>query len=370
MLTSRALRLCIGVAAGLLLLWVLAWLALSPLLKWQLQTRGSELLGRELRVGGVEFAPASLALTLHDLSIAGAEGAEAPQLQVQRVFIDLMHVLCVWRRIAALRSCAWLRLARLSTAATTSTTCCALRRRRSGSRAQRFALQPESRRRRVQLTIVLSAHACAAAADAGAALPVEPADDLQVTVEPRLAFELDGSRFDNQGRTTPFAEGRTSEFQIRFDALALEPLWAYLPDAVPLRPVGGSLSADLKLNFEQPPQQPPKVELSGLIELHRLDLLDPDKQPLLSWEKLQVQLGVTARTWRRCSSTARLLCAARPMVRPWLASGGGAAAQPAAVDAPAPWQLQLDALALQGAQVRGFTRRCNPRPRPARATSR
>ena len=53
--------------------------------------------------------------------------------------------------------------------------------------------------------------------------------DLQVKVEPRLAFELNGAAFDNQGRSTPFAEGRASEFDIRFDALDLSPMWAYLP---------------------------------------------------------------------------------------------------------------------------------------------
>ena len=31
-------------------------------------------------------------------------------------------------------------------------------------------------------------------------------DHLQVKVEPRLAFELNGSAFDNHGQSTPFAQ--------------------------------------------------------------------------------------------------------------------------------------------------------------------
>ena len=71
---SRMLRLLGWGALVLVLLWGVAWLAVPPLLKWQLETRGSELLGRELRVDEVRFAPATLALTLQGLRLAGAPG--------------------------------------------------------------------------------------------------------------------------------------------------------------------------------------------------------------------------------------------------------------------------------------------------------
>ena len=61
---------------------------MPPLLKWQLETRGSQLLGRQLRVGQIQFSPIALTLTLRELSMASASG-DAPQLQVERLFVDL-----------------------------------------------------------------------------------------------------------------------------------------------------------------------------------------------------------------------------------------------------------------------------------------
>ena len=74
MTKARVLRLSMWALLALLLTWLIGWLALPPLLKWQLQTRGSALLGRELSVGDVRFVPMTLQLTLRDLAVAGAPG--------------------------------------------------------------------------------------------------------------------------------------------------------------------------------------------------------------------------------------------------------------------------------------------------------
>src|SRR5262252_7700075 len=77
--------------AALLLLWGLLWLAVPPLLKSQLQTRLSDLLGRPVTVGSVQFAPWSLQLTLRDFTIGAAPTAPAqtpPLLHVDRLYAD------------------------------------------------------------------------------------------------------------------------------------------------------------------------------------------------------------------------------------------------------------------------------------------
>ena len=91
MLKSRALRALAWAVGAVVLLILTAWLALPPLLKWQLETRGSELLGRQLSVAEVKFSPFELALTLKQLAMAAAPGGEAsaPQLQVERLFVDI-----------------------------------------------------------------------------------------------------------------------------------------------------------------------------------------------------------------------------------------------------------------------------------------
>ena len=368
MAKSRALRLLIGALLALLLAWGLAWLALPPLLKWQLETRGSQMLGREIRVGDVQFVPHTLALTLRDLSVAAAPGSagDAPQLQIGRLFVDL-DARSLWRRapvIAALEVDApRLHLARLAEG-----------RYDIDDLLQRFAAKPSDppaeparfalfnlrvadgefgfddrqvgrthvlRKLRLDLPFLSN-------------LP----DDLQVKVEPRLAFELNGSHFDNHGRSTPFAEGRASELEIRFDALDLAPMWAYLPASLPLQPAGGKLSADLNLRFEQPRGTEPRVELQGRLELRELRLQPPGGAPLLAWQSLRMQLADLRPLQRRVVLDSLQLDGALLNLRRE-ASGqlelqrlaAALPAAPASAEPSPPWQLQVGRLELKGARV-------------------
>jgi uncharacterized protein involved in outer membrane biogenesis len=365
LLKSRALRLSIGAVLGLLLLWVIAWLAVPPLLKWQLETRGSQLLGRELRVGQVQFSPVTLTLTLRQLSMASASG-DVPQLQVERLFVDLdaRSLLRLAPVIAALEIDApRLQLARLAEG-----------RYDIDDLLQRFAPDPAAPPSEPARFALFNLRV----ADGEVHLDDRPVgrthelrkialdlpflsnlpDDLQVKVEPRLAFELNGAAFDNQGRSTPFAQGRASEFDIRVDALDLAPMWAYLPATLPVQPGGGRLSAVLKLHFEQPQGSEPRVQLKGQLEVRELQIKPPGDVPLLAWQSLRVQLadvrplhrsvvldalqldGLVLHVRRDASGRFELerLAAAAP------------ASSPAPVPAPA-WQLQLDSLEVKGAQI-------------------
>jgi hypothetical protein len=65
---------CLLAAGTLLLLWLLAWAALPPLLKWQIEQQASAALGRTVQLGRVDLRPWSLELTLENLSVADASG--------------------------------------------------------------------------------------------------------------------------------------------------------------------------------------------------------------------------------------------------------------------------------------------------------
>ena len=297
---SRAWRLLLWLLLAAVALWLAAWLALPPLLKWQLETRGSQLLGRELRVGDVHFAPGTLALTLRDVSVGAAAGSAdaAPQLRVERLFIDLAarSLLRLAPVVEALEIDApKLRLARLADGGTDI-----------DDLRQRFVPQPDQPPgeppRFALFNLRLSggeflfddrlvgrSHALRQIVLDLPFLSNLP-DDLLVKVEPRLAFEFNGSDFDNHGRSTPFAKGRASELTIRFDKLALVPLWAYLPAGLPLQPVGGVLTADIGLRFEQPEQGEPQLDLHGRLALDDLRVQPPGGAPLLSWRSLRVQI--------------------------------------------------------------------------------
>ena len=62
-------------------LWVVGWLAVPPILKSQAEKIVSDKLGRKVTVGGVDFKPWTLELTLRDLAIAKADGS-ADQLHI------------------------------------------------------------------------------------------------------------------------------------------------------------------------------------------------------------------------------------------------------------------------------------------------
>ena len=379
MLKSRALRVLLWVLAALLLLLALAWLALPPLLKWQLETRGSQLLGRELRVDELRFTPTTLALTLRGLSVGAAPGSPtpAPQLQIERVFVDLdaRSLLRLAPVVEAIDIDApKLRLARTSPGHYDIDDLLQRFMRpapQPAAEPARFALfnlrlsagevtlddRPVERRhelRRITLDLPFLSN-----------LP----DHLLIKVEPRLAFVLNGSEFDSRGHSTPFAQGRASDFKIRFDKLDLNPLWTYLPKGLPVTPAGGALWADLNLRFEQPAQAVPRVELLGNIDLRDMTLKTPADAPLLAWQSLRVRFSDVRPLERQVSLDALHLDGAvlqlrrdasgRMELERLVAAYGGqaaAASQPASAAAGTPaaagWKVQLALLELNGAQLR------------------
>ena len=89
--STRWIRGTLWALSALLLVWALAWLAVPPLAKWQLEQQLGEKLGRSVTVGRVGFEPWALRLAIDDLAIAGAPASPdaAPQLSIARLQIDL-----------------------------------------------------------------------------------------------------------------------------------------------------------------------------------------------------------------------------------------------------------------------------------------
>jgi uncharacterized protein involved in outer membrane biogenesis len=307
-----------------------------------------------------------LSLTLRELSMAAASG-DAPQLQIERLFVDLdaRSLLRLAPVVAVLEVDApRLRLARVAEG-----------RYDIDDLLQRFASDPAAPPSEPARFALFNLRV----ADGELSLDDRPVgrthqlrkirldlpflsnlpDDLQVKVEPRLAFELNGAAFDNHGRSTPFAQGRASELDIRFDALDLAPMWAYLPATLPLQPGGGRLSAELKLHFEQPQGSEPRVQLKGRLELRELQIKPPGDAPLLAWQSLRVQLADVRPLQRSVVLDGVQLDglvlhvrrdAAGRLELERLASAAVPSAGPDPAPAPA-WQLQLGLLELKGAQI-------------------
>ena len=410
----RWIRRLTWFAGALALLWLVLWLGVPPLLQWQAQQRLGELLGRGVAIGKVEFSPWSLRLAVSDISIAAAPGAASsePQLQIGAIRADfdarsLLHWAPVVEslQIEAPRA----RLARTAPGHYDIDDLLQRLAPRPGepaSQTQRFALynvelrdgafvfddRPAGREHRLdslQLTLPFVSNLAA---------------DVQVKVEPRVAFTLNGAAFDSGAQALPFTPERNGTLSLKVDGLDLAPYLGYQPAALPLRVTHGKLAADLQIVFAAPQSAAPSVSVRGtvageaitvtaaggapLAEVGKVSLGMQDVQPLARKAMLgAIEIdGLVAHVARNADGSIdvlRLFDAAPDAARPAdavrvasaasaasaagaaaTASAAGATAEPAASAASAAsapsaasaaaetaWQLGIDSVALSNAQV-------------------
>ncbi|MDM7942468.1 MAG: DUF748 domain-containing protein [Hydrogenophaga sp.] len=359
---------------GVMLLWLITWLVVPVLLKWQLQKQASELLGRGVTVQRVDFRPWSLELVVEGLRVAAAQGP-AEQLSVARLYVN-----------AELQSL--LRLAPVIDALQIEQPRLALRHLGGGRYDVDDILQrlnaPASDDRSEPARFALFNLALAGGEFTfvddpvgathrlrGLTLSVPFLSNLasrrEVVTEPRLAFELNGSAFDSKASSTPFAAHRETDATLSIPALDLAPYFPYWPAAWPVKPEAGVLSLDLKLAFLQ--RDAPQVWLSGDVALSGLKVVERsvggEAAGVLSWERLGVRLNRVEPLARRVDLAAIELAAPSlnlsrdtrgqiNLVR--LAAGLVPPHQPApTVQAPAaasvPWELVLGRLDLERGRI-------------------
>lgn len=285
---------------GLLGLWLVAWLSVPPLLKWQLQKQASAALGRVVTVDAVDFHPWSLELTLHGLKIAHSSSTEA-QLAVERVYVD-----------AELQSL--LRLAPVVDALALEKPNVQLRHLGEGrydidDLLAKF-MQPSEPSEPTKFAIFNIAvkqgqidfiddgfgkkHEIRALE-----LNVPFLSNLDskrdILTKPHLSFVLNGNAFDTQAATTPFAQTRQTQATISIPALELEPYLPYWPAQWPIKPEAGQLQVQAQIAFEQ--KDTPQVKLSGKLGASNLRLTEVSTNaksaplPLLVWNTLEVNLA-------------------------------------------------------------------------------
>lgn len=355
-------------------LWSAVWFGGPPLLKSQIEKQGSLALGRDLRVGGLEVFPSRLAITFDDVTLAAAPGSQhdAPQLRIGSSHLDLSSR-SLWRlapvveglQIDGLR----LRLTRLSEGHYDIDDLLA-----------RFASKPDDKAAQAPQHFALfnlqlrggqisfddrpvAGHHEVAKLSLDLPFLSNLPDDVQIKVQPHLSFMLDGSRFDIGGQSTPFAEGRASQFELHLAKLALPPWWAYVPKSVPLRLVGGTLDSNLALRFEQR-KGGNRVVLSGSVDLDGVQLQDAADARLLQWQELNIKIDELLPLEQRLRLQSVALNGARLFVQrdatgqinlQRLLPGAEAAPPPAAANGGQPevagWQVQLNELTVDGAAV-------------------
>ena len=357
--------------AGLLGLWLLAWLAVPPIARAQIEKHASEILGRKVTVAKVEFAPWSLEATVRGLSIASQDG-QSSQVQVARIYIDA-ELQSLWRLAPVLDAVQVddpvIRVTHTAPGEFDFDDVLAqlaqLRKPdEEPSSPQRFALYNIALQggaiefndrtvdrvhqlRRLQLHVPFVSNFEAA---------------REIKVAPRLAFELNGSVFDSAAQSTPFAQNRQTDLKLRIHEFDLAPFAGYLPGSVPVRLKAGTLTADLTLDFEQTSASP-QVKISGGARLQAVQTSDAAGQPLLAFDSLEVALNevlplrrvvdIAAVDWKgvhaHIGRDAKGALTLPGMNQP--AGDGGAKAPSGEGSQEAPWQFRLGRLGLHDATV-------------------
>lgn len=299
---SRWFKPATRALAALLGVWALSWLSVPTLVKGPLERLASEQLGRTVTVGSLDFKPWSLELTLRDITVAGAKGAEGQaQLTIGRVYVD-----------AELQSL--LRLAPVVDAFTVENPVLRLTHLGQGrydvddviakltAPKDEAEKAPSTEPARLALYNLLLQGGRVDFTDnaVGKTHSVQDlllsvpfistlSDKKEVRVEPRLAFTLEGSRFDSSAQSTPFAQTRHADAHIRWDDLDLAPYLGYLPASLPIQLKAATLDVDVKLAFEQTPRL--AVKLSGQVQTRDVKMTDREGQDLLAFDRLTVDMA-------------------------------------------------------------------------------
>ena len=367
------------VVGAVLLLWVVTWLALPALIKWQAPPRLSEALGRSVTLGDVGFRPWSMRLTLDDLAIAGPAANTPPLLRVKHVLADvsLSSIFRLAPVIEALEIDApQLQLARTGEGHYDVDDLIA-----------RFAAKPDAKPseparfalynlqvRDAQLSFddrpAKRVHKIEALHLALPFLSNLPAE-VEVKVEPHLAFKLNGAAFDSGAQATPFAPTKSGVLKLAATDLDLAPYLGYLPSALPVRVTRGSVSADLEMSFAVPPGGAPSVTLRGSAGAKNLALTDAAGAPLLETQGLRLGLrdvqplarklgfdalridGLQLHAIRNAAGLINLLALATPKADTTVVVASSASAASAAApktDAGA-WSVSLESLTLADTRV-------------------
>ena len=248
---NRWLRWLVYAVAGLLALWALTWAAVPPLLKWQGQKIASEQLGRQVRIGEVDFKPWTLELALDNVTVAGA-GGQGTQLAIGRLYADAA-LASLWRLVPVVdavrieQPVLHLRhdgdghydiddiLRRLSARPASP----------EPSEPQRFAIY------NIELTggaidfddrTVGRVHQVRQL-DLSLPFISNLPDERAVKVVPRLGFVVNGSPFGSTAQALPFTDSLKTDAAFHLARLDLKPYLGYLPAGLLVLGLGIVLNA-------------------------------------------------------------------------------------------------------------------------------
>ena len=289
----RRLRVALA-AFGLLL--VAALLAVPPIARRVLTGAVADALHRPITVGTIRFNPLSLALTLDDLRVAEADGSSA-FVEVRRLVLNLSFT-SAFRRAPVLDALTIeapvVHLTRLAAARFNLSDLLAAAPDAASAPAEpaRYALANIALHDgRIEFDDrVLGTTQRVEHIEVGVPFLANLPSASAITVEPLLAFEIDGQPQRIEGTTKPFADSKESVLDFHLNGVDLARGAAYVAGLLPVKLQAGTLSGALQLHFVQQADDR-HVSLSGTAVVDGLDLLDHHDAPLLALAHAQASLA-------------------------------------------------------------------------------
>jgi Domain of Unknown Function (DUF748) len=183
--------------------------------------------------------------------------------------------------------------------------------------------------------------------------------DAQREVQARLSSRVNGAPLSLQASAWPLRTQAAVQARLDVSGLDLAPLWAWWPSDLPLRPQQGSLEARIDLRGEQAPGGAWRWGVSGPVALNALSVVNVQGAPMASWQRLELGLQEVRPLDKAIHLAEVRLTGGQVHVRrdrqgqlEWAALSSASPATPQASAPAAPcWDIRSGPVAVEGLQV-------------------
>ena len=114
---------------------------------------------------------------------------------------------------------------------------------------------------------------------------------IDTHAKPVLQGQLNDTNFKLDVSTKPFAQSLETTIDITLTGINLPYYFAYVPGRLGVDVTGGSLDIESKIDFKKTPANETKLEISGIVDLTDLKLLDQAEAEILTLPALHVEMA-------------------------------------------------------------------------------
>ncbi|MFN0305772.1 MAG: DUF748 domain-containing protein [Burkholderiales bacterium] len=295
----RTLRIGIATLIALALIAVVGFFVVPPIAKWQMQTRLTALLDRDVTLEDVTFNPFTLTATVRGLVVADRDQSK-PLFGFDMLTVDL-SIASITRRGVVISAVKLVKpqasIIRLDTNRYNfSDLVDKFNVPRDSPPTEgtplRFALanmelvdgrvdfddQPEQTKHEVT------------AINLGVPFVSNFPIDIETKIEPRFGATINGDPFAFSGESRPFKETRETTLSLKLNDVDLPKYLEYVPADLDFKIPTAKLDAELLLRYAQPSNAPMVLTIEGKAALTQLSITEKTGPSLVAFDALKVGL--------------------------------------------------------------------------------